>query len=61
MSNSNFDKNGLDKSGAHWLQYAAFVVTVFTIYFGWASSNNASFHHFQWKYLSFGIEMDTTL
>ena len=31
MSNSNFDKNGVDKSGTHWLQYAAFVVTVFAI------------------------------
>ena len=34
MSKSNFDKNGLDKSGTHWLQYAAFVVVVFNIYFG---------------------------
>jgi len=33
MSNSNFE-NGLDKSGTHWPQYAAFVVTVFAIYFG---------------------------
>ena len=61
MGNSNFNKNGLDKSGDHWLQYAAFVVTAFTIYFGCAFSNNASFHHFQLKYLSFGIEMDKTL
>ena len=29
-----FDKNGLDKSGTHWLQYAVFNVTVFAIYFG---------------------------
>ena len=29
-----FDKNGLDKSGTHWLQYIAFVVTEFAIYFG---------------------------
>ena len=36
MSNSNFDKNGVDKFGTHWLQYAAFVVTAFAIYFGWA-------------------------
>ena len=32
MNKSNFDKNGLDKSGTHLLQYAAFVVTVFDIY-----------------------------
>jgi len=38
MSNSNFDKNGVDKSGTHWLQYAAFAVTAFAIYFGWAFS-----------------------
>ena len=38
MSNSNFDKNGVDKYGTHWLQYAAFVVTAFAIYFGWALS-----------------------
>jgi len=36
MSNSNFDKNGVDSSGVHWLQYAAFVVTAFAFYFGWA-------------------------
>ena len=38
MSNTNFDKNGVDKTGTHWLQYAAFVVTAFAIYFGWAFS-----------------------
>jgi len=32
MSKYNFDKNDLDESGTHWLQYAAFVVTVFDIY-----------------------------
>ena len=32
MSKSNFDKNDLDKSGTHCLQYAAFVITVFDIY-----------------------------
>ena len=46
MSNSNFDKNGVDKSGTHWLQYAAFVVTAFAIYFGWAFFNDANFHQF---------------
>ena len=39
MSNSNFDKNGVDKSVTHWLQYAAFVVTTFAIYFVWAIFN----------------------
>ncbi len=34
MINSNFDENDVDNSGTHWLQYAAFVVTAFAIYFG---------------------------
>ena len=37
ISNSNLKKNGIDKSGTHWLQYAALVVTVFDIYFGQSS------------------------
>ena len=53
MSNSNFDKNGVDKSGTHWLQYAAFVVTAFDIYFGWSFFNNASFHDFVVKIFKF--------
>ena len=53
MSNSNFDKNGVDDSGTHWLQYAAFVVTAFAIYFGWAYFNDANFHHFAVKIFKF--------
>ena len=53
MSNSNFDKNGVDNSGTHWLQYAAFVVTAFAIYFGWAFFNDAKFHHFAIKIFKF--------
>ena len=53
MSNSNFDKNGVDNSGIHWLQYAAFVVTAFAIYFGWAFFNDANFHHFAIKIFKF--------
>jgi len=34
MSKFYFDKTYLDKSGTHLLQHAAFVVTVFAIYFG---------------------------
>ena len=61
MGNSNFDKNGVDKFGTHWFQYAAFVLTAFAIYFGWAFFNDASFHRFAEKYSSFGIAMDITL
>ena len=53
MSNSNFDKNGLDKSGSHWLQYAAFVVTAFAIYFGREFFKNDGFHHFTVKIFKF--------
>ena len=53
MSNSNFDKNGLDNSGMHWLQYVAFVVTAFGIYFGWAFFIDAGFHHFVVKMFKF--------
>ena len=50
MSNSNFDKNGVDKSGTHWLQYSPFVVTAFAIYFGCAFLNDASFHIYAVKF-----------
>ena len=53
MSNSNFDKNGIDKSGIHWLQYASFVVTALAIYFIWAFFNDANFHHFSAKIFKF--------
>ena len=32
MSNSNFDKNGVDKFVMHWLKYATFVLTTIDIY-----------------------------
>ena len=56
MNNSNFDRNGVDKYGTHWLQYAAFVVTAFAIYFAWAFFNDTSFHHFAFKYSIFCYE-----
>ena len=34
MCNSDFDKNRVDNFGTYWLQYVAFIVTVFAIYFG---------------------------
>ena len=61
MGNSNFDKNGLDKYGTHWLQYASFVVTAFAIYFGWHFSMMLVSTISLQKYLSFGIAMDITL
>ena len=49
MPNSNFDKNGLDKSCTHLLQYAEFVVTSSAVYFGWTFFNDANFHYFAVK------------
>ena len=53
MSNSNFDKNGVDSAGVHWLQYVAFVVAAFAIYLGWAFLNDLNFHHFAVKIFKF--------
>ena len=53
MRNSGFDKNGVDKSGTHRFQYAAFVVNAFAIYFGWAFFNDVNFHHFAEKIFKF--------
>jgi len=36
LSNSDFDKNGIDSYGIHWLQYAAFTVSSFAIFTTWA-------------------------
>ena len=46
MSNSDFDKNGLDSYGIHWLQYAAFVVSCFAIFTTWAFFFDDRFHNF---------------
>ena len=60
MTNFNFNKNGLDKTGIHWLQYAAFVVTAFAIYLaGHFSMMPISTISLE-KYSSFGIVMDIT-
>ena len=46
MSNSDFDKNGLDSYGIHWLQYAAFAVSGFAIFTTWAFFYDERFHDF---------------
>ena len=53
MSKSDFDKNGVDKSGTHWLQYAALAVSAFAAYTTWAYYNDASFHSFVVKIFKF--------
>ena len=61
MRNPTLDKNGLDKFGKHWIQYAEFVLTAFFIYFGWTHINDASFRQFAVKIFKFWILMDITL
>ena len=46
MSNSDFDKNGLDSYGIHWLQYAAFAVSGFAIFTTWGFFFDERFHNF---------------
>ena len=53
MSNSYFDKYGLDKPGTHSLQDASFVIATFAIYLGCAFFNNPNFHHFAVKIFKF--------
>tara|TARA_Y100000991_G_scaffold129100_1_gene97337 strand:+ start:1681 stop:1896 length:216 start_codon:yes stop_codon:yes gene_type:complete len=46
LSNSDFDKNGLDRTGTHWLQYAAFGFSAFAIFTTWAFFFDYNFHNF---------------
>ena len=53
MSNSNFDKNGVDSSGTHWLQYAALVFAAFAVYTTWAYFFDNQFNYFIKRILNF--------
>ena len=53
MSNSNFNKDGLDQTGTHWLQYAALVFSALAVYATWAYYNDISFHYFVVKIFKF--------
>ena len=53
MSNSNFDKNGLDGAWVHWLQWAALIITCFAFWFVWAFFNDDSVHHLGIKIFKF--------
>ena len=53
MSDSDFDKNGVDKSGTHWLQYVALIFSAFAIFTTWAYYNDPSFHFFVLKIFKF--------
>ena len=53
MSKSDFDKNGVDQSGTHWLQYVAIAVSAFAIYTTWAYYNDPRFHYFVVKIFKF--------
>ena len=45
LSNSDFDKNGIDSYGIHWLQYVAFAVFGFAIFTIWAFFFDEKFHN----------------
>tara|TARA_B100000965_G_C19383640_1_gene665755 strand:- start:362 stop:544 length:183 start_codon:yes stop_codon:yes gene_type:complete len=45
MSSSNFDKNGLDKAGIHWLQYLSMASMSFLIFFIALDKAVPSFHY----------------
>ena len=53
MSKSDFDNNGIDEFGTHWLQYAALTFSAFALYTTWAYYNDANFHHFVVKIFKF--------
>ncbi len=53
MSKSDFDKNGLDQFGTHWLQYFALAFSAFVVYLTWAYYNDASFHYLVQKIFKF--------
>ena len=46
MGNSDFDKNGLDRTGTHWLQYAAFAFSSIAIFTTWAFFFDNKFHNY---------------
>tara|TARA_B100000945_G_C20273410_1_gene545089 strand:- start:351 stop:545 length:195 start_codon:yes stop_codon:yes gene_type:complete len=51
LNKPEFDKNGIDSSGLHWLQYAAFAFAALNIYLTWAFFFNDKFHQFVIKIL----------
>ena len=46
LINSDFDKNGLDSYGIHWLQYSALAMSCFAIFTTWAFIYDYKFHDF---------------
>ncbi len=46
MSNSNFNKNGLDDSGTHWLQYLAFGITIILFLSIWLYFRDPNYQNF---------------
>ncbi len=44
MNNSEFDKNGLDKSGSPWIQYVALTFISLAVCISWAYYNGVSLH-----------------
>ena len=45
MTSTSFDKNGLDKSGIHWMQYLSMTSMSFLIFLVALDKAVPSFHH----------------
>ena len=61
MSNSDFDKKGIDSYGIHWLQYAAFAVSGFAIFTTWGFFYDERFHNFVMNILGLLTAVDLTV
>ena len=49
MSNSNFDKNGIDSTGTHWYQYLALGFTILFVILIWLYFRDYNFQLFVQK------------
>ena len=49
MSNSNFDKNGVDSTGTHWYQYLALGITILFVILIWLYFRDYNFQLFVQK------------
>ena len=46
MTSTSFDKNGLDKTGIHWMQYLSMTSMSFLIFLVALDKAVPNFHHF---------------
>tara|TARA_B100000963_G_scaffold321352_1_gene304568 strand:- start:14029 stop:14247 length:219 start_codon:yes stop_codon:yes gene_type:complete len=53
LNKSKFNKNGIDDTGTHWLQYISLVFSAFAVYTTWAYFFDFRFHNFILNVLRF--------